>query len=45
MAGLSAVIALGQGQGESAVRTQAQQIHVVLNWFEELKSKVPTNQR
>jgi len=30
------------GVGAPAAQSQVQQIHVVLNWFEELKAKVPT---
>ena len=37
-----AVVRVGQSRGESLAQPQAQQIQVVLNWFEELKSKVPT---
>ena len=36
------VVTAGQNQNGSPAQTQVQQIHVVLNWFEELKSKVPT---
>ena len=36
------VVTAGQSQSGSPAQTQVQQIQVVLNWFEELKSKVPT---
>jgi hypothetical protein len=36
------VVVEGQGQSELPAQIQDQQIHVVLNWFEELKAKVPT---
>ena len=38
-----AVVRVGQSGGESPAQPQAQQIQVVLNWFEELEKKVPTN--
>lgn len=34
------VVPAGRVQGAAAAQSQVQQIHVVLNWFEELKSKV-----
>ena len=37
------VITVGQSQSESSAQIQVQQIHVVLNWFEELKRLVPVN--
>ena len=39
------IIAASQTQGVTPAPIQVQQIQVVLNWFEELTSKVPTNQR
>ena len=36
------LVTTGQSQNGSPVQAQLQQIQVVLNWFEELKSKVPT---
>jgi Tol biopolymer transport system component len=36
------VLTPGQNQNGSPAQAQVQQIQVVLNWFEELKSKVPT---
>ena len=36
------LVTTGQTQSGSPAKAQLQQIHVVLNWFEELKSKVPT---
>ncbi len=37
-----AVVTAGQIQDGSPAQAQVQEIRVVLNWFEELKSKVPT---
>ena len=37
-----AVVRPGQSQGESPAAPQAQQIQVVLNWFEDLESNVHT---
>ncbi len=36
-----AVVTTSQMQNASPAQTQVEQIQVVLNWFEELKSKVP----
>ena len=36
------VVTAGQSQSGSPAQAQVQEIQVVLNWFEELKSKVPT---
>ena len=36
------VVPADQSQSGMPAQSQVQQIQVVLNWFEELKSKVPT---
>jgi len=33
----------GQGQADFAGLQEFQQMRIVLNWFEELKQRVPTN--